>query len=259
LDNDTACDWAAAFARGTDLRPVVRAFVGINLSDSHCRRRMQRARRVRSDRAASGQVWLPKSYTAKVDAWAKQHPQTPSAAPLKRADEMVDCVLAENAKLRQLWEQENAIPWHAAVEELRSHLWPEAGGGQSIEPLVRPLPFTNRPLPLDWPIVYNERMLQRIEDNLEQIAALCRRLDVKTLELFGSTARGDFNPASSDVDFFIEFNNYASPTIADQWFEFQEAMQQLLGCPVDLTSARSTKNPYFLQVANRNRVTLYAA
>ena len=101
--------------------------------------------------------------------------------------------------------------------------------------------------------------MKRINENIEQIAAICRRFDVKTLELFGSAAGGEFDPGSSDVDFFIEFRNYESPLIADQWFGFQEEMEKLLGCPVDLTSSRSTKNPYFLQVANRNRVALYAA
>jgi predicted nucleotidyltransferase len=102
-------------------------------------------------------------------------------------------------------------------------------------------------------------MLNRIEENLNQIAAICRRFDVKRLELFGSAARGDFNPEVSDVDLFVEFRNYNAPSIADQWFGFQEEMEKLLRCPVDLTSSRSTKNPYFLEVANRNRVPLYAA
>jgi predicted nucleotidyltransferase len=102
-------------------------------------------------------------------------------------------------------------------------------------------------------------MLKQIEESLDQIAAICRRFDVKTLELFGSAARGDFDPQTSDVDFFIEFQDYGSPSIADQWFGFQEEMERLLGRSVDLTSLRSTTNPYFLQVANRNRVALYAA
>ena len=101
-------------------------------------------------------------------------------------------------------------------------------------------------------------MLKRIEENLQQIMAICRRFDVKTLELFGSAARGDFDPQSSDIDLFIEFRDYSVPSIADQWFGFQEEMEKLLGHPIDLTSARSTTNPYFLQVANRSRVTLYA-
>lgn len=102
-------------------------------------------------------------------------------------------------------------------------------------------------------------MIDLIENNLPQIVDLCRKHHVKTLELFGSAARGDFNPASSDVDFFVEFEDYDAPGIADQWFGLQEDLQRLLGVMVDFTSPRVAMNPYFLQVANRHRVMLYAA
>jgi len=102
-------------------------------------------------------------------------------------------------------------------------------------------------------------MLPQIEQKLDRIVALCRRFDVKTLELFGSAARGDFDPKTSDLDFFVEFCDYTLPSIADQWFGLQEELEKLLECPVDLTSRRAAKNPYFLEVANSNRLVLYAA
>lgn len=102
-------------------------------------------------------------------------------------------------------------------------------------------------------------MLSLIEENRGQIAELCCRHGVKRLELFGSAARGDFDPASSDLDFFVEFLSYDSPSIADHWFGLQEDLEKLLGRHVDLTSLRTAKNPYFLETANRNKVTLYAA
>jgi predicted nucleotidyltransferase len=102
------------------------------------------------------------------------------------------------------------------------------------------------------------RMIDLIEKNRTQIEALCLKHHVKRLELFGSAARGDFN-ATSDFDFFVEFISYESPTIAEQWFGLQEDLAKVLGRPVDLTSPRAVTNPYFLQVANRHKVTLYAA
>ena len=102
-------------------------------------------------------------------------------------------------------------------------------------------------------------MLDLIEQHRRQITALCHRHEVKRLELFGSAARGDFDPAQSDLDFFVEFISYDSPRIADKWFGLQEDLEKLLGCRVDLTSARTAKNPYFLEMANRHKVTLYAA
>ena len=92
-----------------------------------------------------------------------------------------------------------------------------------------------------------------------EIDALCRRHGVKKLELFGSAARGEFEEQHGDYDFFVEFLSYESPTIADQWFGLQEGLERLLGRPVDLVSRRAARNPYFIESANRDAVTLYAA
>jgi predicted nucleotidyltransferase len=102
-------------------------------------------------------------------------------------------------------------------------------------------------------------MLMLIEEHRSQIAELCRRHGVKRLELFGSAARGEFDPGRSDLDFFVEFVCYDDPKIADHWFGLQEDLEKVLGHKADLTSSRSMKNPYFLEVANRHRVLLYAA
>ncbi len=55
-----------------------------------------------------------------------------------------------------------------------------------------------------------------------------------------SAARGDFQPAQSDVDFLVEFQSYDSPTIADQWSSLQEDLESLLGHKVEqLLSGRN--------------------
>jgi predicted nucleotidyltransferase len=102
-------------------------------------------------------------------------------------------------------------------------------------------------------------MIPLIEQHREQIAALCRKYGVRRLELFGSAARGDFDPATSDVDFFYAFEPTDMETIADRFFDLQADLEALLGVKVDLVSAKDARNPYFLEVANRHRVTLYAA
>src|SRR4030081_1381086 len=102
-------------------------------------------------------------------------------------------------------------------------------------------------------------MQNSLEQHGRQIDELCRRHGVKRLELFGSAARGDFDSATSDFDFFVEFLRYDIPSIADHWFGLQEDLERLLGAKVDLVSPRTASNPYFLEAANRHRVTLYAA
>lgn len=102
-------------------------------------------------------------------------------------------------------------------------------------------------------------MIELIEHHLEQIFGICRTHHVKRLELFGSAARGDFRPGSSDLDFLVEFQSYDDPAIADHWFGLQEDLQELLGHSVDLTSLRTLRNRYLLDSANRDKVSLYAA
>jgi uncharacterized protein len=102
-------------------------------------------------------------------------------------------------------------------------------------------------------------MLPLIEKHLDEIAAACRRHGVKELQLFGSAARGDFDPVASDVDFLIEFQDYNSPAIADQWFGIQEDLEKILGRKVDLTDVLAIKNRYFLEAVARDKVRLYAA
>jgi len=101
-------------------------------------------------------------------------------------------------------------------------------------------------------------MIHLVEQHRQQIADLCRKYGVRKLDLFGSAAGGDFHPGTSDLDFFFEFD--ANPAaLADRFFGLMEDLEKLLGCKVDLVSSQDVRNPYFLQVANRHRITLYAA
>ncbi len=103
-------------------------------------------------------------------------------------------------------------------------------------------------------------MVDVIARNRDRIADLCRRYGVKRLDLFGSAARGvDFDPATSDVDFLYEFDPADRTSLADRFFGLLDDLEAALDRPVDLVSAKDVTNPCFLEVANRHRVTLYAA
>jgi hypothetical protein len=49
----------------------------------------------------------------------------------------------------------------------------------------------------------------------KQIAELCRRFGVQRLDRFGSAARGDFNPETSDLDFLVLFDRTFEIDAAD--------------------------------------------
>jgi predicted nucleotidyltransferase len=98
-----------------------------------------------------------------------------------------------------------------------------------------------------------------IEQHLPQIEALCRKHRVKRLEVFGSVTTDRFDPKRSDLDFFYEFPEEDKEDLADRFFGLIEDLQLLFGRKIDLVSAKDATNPYFLQVANPQRQTLYAA
>lgn len=103
-------------------------------------------------------------------------------------------------------------------------------------------------------------MIDLIELRQPQIDALCRRFQVRRLEVFGSAAEAArFDPARSDVDFLVEFAPDAEPRLAELYLDLIAALRDLLGREVDMVMIRAIRNPYFRQVIERSRRTLYAA
>jgi uncharacterized protein len=106
-------------------------------------------------------------------------------------------------------------------------------------------------------------MHTEIEKHRETLTALCHRYGVVRLEIFGSAARGaDFDPATSDADFLVEFEKVGSLSVLDQFLGFSEALQRLFGRPVDLVEASAVRNPYVRDVRatiDRSKELIYAA
>ncbi len=94
-----------------------------------------------------------------------------------------------------------------------------------------------------------------ITAKLDEVAALCRRYHVRRLDLFGSATTARFDPATSDLDFVVDFE--PGPTFRE-YFEFREALEALFDRSVDLVSARKIINPYFAESVETSRQTIYA-
>lgn len=99
-----------------------------------------------------------------------------------------------------------------------------------------------------------------IDDNNRELVRLCRRYHVRRLDIFGSATRGaQFDEATSDLDFLVEFEPTHAMGPADQYFGLLEALTQLFGREVDLVTTRSLRNPYFIKSVEETRRTLYAS
>jgi uncharacterized protein len=96
-----------------------------------------------------------------------------------------------------------------------------------------------------------------LEQHMEELADLCRRYGVERLEAFGSSVREDFDPSSSDFDFVVRFAPPHGEGYADRYLNFVEALERLLGRPVDLLTERSVRNPIFEQVIAADRRLVY--
>ncbi len=74
-------------------------------------------------------------------------------------------------------------------------------------------------------------------------AILEKQFGVKTLALFGSTARNTAS-SGSDLDILVDFDG---PATSQRYFGVQFYLEDLFGCPVDLVTEkamRSELRPY---------------
>jgi predicted nucleotidyltransferase len=103
-------------------------------------------------------------------------------------------------------------------------------------------------------------MIADIALHREELQALCRRFHVRRLDLFGSAAREDFDPARSDLDFLVEFDRDAPGALSfDTYFGFKEGLEALFGRNVDLVEPGAVRNPYLKASIERSRVSVFAA
>ena len=102
-------------------------------------------------------------------------------------------------------------------------------------------------------------MIDKIESHREELRALCRRFQVRRLDLFGSAARGNFDSEQSDIDFLVEFDRSAPQHPFDAYFGLKEALEALLGRPVDLVEAGAVRNPYLKASIEGSREPVFEA
>ena len=95
-----------------------------------------------------------------------------------------------------------------------------------------------------------------VEESREELARLCRRYQVRRLDLFGSAASGPFGEGS-DLDFVVEFADLGPGEYARSYFGLLSELRALYGRPVDLVMRSAIDNPYFLESVESTRVPLY--
>jgi hypothetical protein len=93
----------------------------------------------------------------------------------------------------------------------------------------------------------------------EEIAALCRQHHVRRLSVFGSAARDDFDPSTSDIDMLVAFAPDADPIYAKNYYSLRDNLERLFHREVDLVGDGVIRNRYRLQSIEADKIELYAA
>ncbi len=102
--------------------------------------------------------------------------------------------------------------------------------------------------------------MKLIEINMKRILELCKIHKVKSLYVFGSILTSRFN-SYSDIDLLVRFNKQAIPLseYADNYFDFQFALEALFNRKVDLVCDDAIKNPYFRQEVDSKKQLIYGS
>ena len=97
-----------------------------------------------------------------------------------------------------------------------------------------------------------------VERNILKVIELCKQYKVSALYLFGSILTPRFCK-ESDVDFLVKFDKLSIvlENYADNYFDFQYALEELLDRKVDLVSDDAIKNPYFRAEVDSKKRLIY--
>ncbi len=97
-----------------------------------------------------------------------------------------------------------------------------------------------------------------LTENLDRIRELCLEHRVTRLDAFGSILSDTFT-SESDVDFVVHFHRDPETNAFRQYFDFKEALEEVLGRSVDLVCGNSIRNSVFRRSVSNSSISLFAA
>jgi uncharacterized protein len=102
--------------------------------------------------------------------------------------------------------------------------------------------------------------MQRVlHERLPELIALCTKHRVRSLAVFGSALRDDFDSSRSDLDLVVEFAPMPPVEHGRAYFGLLEDLERLFGRPIDLIERATIRNPYLRHSIEATQETLYAA
>jgi len=102
-------------------------------------------------------------------------------------------------------------------------------------------------------------MVSVVSENIAKIAALCTKMQVESLYLFGSAARENDFTANSDLDFVYRFkkNEEGFPVGGYDYFDLMFQLEEITGKKIDLVAEEKIRNRFFLERITKEKVKIY--
>ena len=79
---------------------------------------------------------------------------------------------------------------------------------------------------------------------------------MKSLNLFGSVARGDYRE-TSDMDFLVEFDDSEPKDYSKRFFGLLHSLEDIFHCNIDMLTVRSIRKKTLRNKIEKDRICLY--
>jgi predicted nucleotidyltransferase len=95
-----------------------------------------------------------------------------------------------------------------------------------------------------------------LTNSTPKIAFLCEKYKVKKLYAFGSVLTDKFNN-QSDIDLVVDFEEIDLKDYADNYFDLQYSLEDILGRDVDLLEDKAIRNPILRKNIDNSKQLIY--
>ena len=124
--NDDACDWTYELEKAKDLSPVEDALnVVLNSGDEgvESSEATEAIAAIEVLARLQGNWGKRSAYSERLDNWVEANKIKPSTALVQKAHLAIECILAENSELKELWQDSDEYEaWLASVNDLKNRV-----------------------------------------------------------------------------------------------------------------------------------------
>jgi len=96
-----------------------------------------------------------------------------------------------------------------------------------------------------------------IENKIEKLVTLCNKYKVNRIFVFGSIAKGNFNPQTSDVDLIVELEDLPPNEKGEILMKLWSELEELFARKVDLVTNLNIRNPYLRNEIENSKFLIY--